>query len=140
MGDGKALQMGTSHELGQNFAKPFDITYANATGGTEYVWQTSWGVSTRLVGALVMGHGDDFGLRLPPALAPTQVVVLVVKDDPEVGGGGRGAGRRSSRRPGTGSASTPAPTPASAGAAWPGSSRASRCGWRSARGTWPRGT
>jgi prolyl-tRNA synthetase len=85
MGDGKALQMGTSHELGQNFAKPFDITYANATGGTEYVWQTSWGVSTRLVGALVMGHGDDFGLRLPPALAPTQVVVLVVKDDPEVG-------------------------------------------------------
>jgi prolyl-tRNA synthetase len=85
MGDGKALQMGTSHELGQNFAKPFDITYANATGGTEYVWQTSWGVSTRLVGALVMGHGDDFGLRLPPALAPTQVVVLVVKDSPEVG-------------------------------------------------------
>ncbi len=85
MGDGKALQMGTSHELGQNFAKPFDITYANATGGTEYVWQTSWGVSTRLVGALVMGHGDDFGLRLPPALAPTQVVVLVVKDAPEVG-------------------------------------------------------
>ncbi len=85
MGDGKALQMGTSHELGQNFAKPFDITYANATGGTEYVWQTSWGVSTRLVGALVMGHGDDYGLRLPPALAPTQVVVLVVKDDPEAG-------------------------------------------------------
>jgi prolyl-tRNA synthetase len=85
MGDGKALQMGTSHELGQNFAKPFDITYATATGTTEYVWQTSWGVSTRLVGALVMGHGDDFGLRLPPALAPAQVVVLVVKDSPEVG-------------------------------------------------------
>jgi prolyl-tRNA synthetase len=85
MGDGKALQMGTSHELGQNFAKPFDITYATAEGTNEYVWQTSWGVSTRLVGALVMGHGDDFGLRLPPALAPTQVVVLMVKDDPEVG-------------------------------------------------------
>ena len=85
MGDGKALQMGTSHELGQNFARPFDITFANDSGTLEYVWQTSWGVSTRLVGALVMGHGDDFGLRLPPALAPSQVVVLVVKDSPEVG-------------------------------------------------------
>jgi prolyl-tRNA synthetase len=85
MGDGKALQMGTSHELGQNFARPFDITYATTEGTNEYVWQTSWGASTRLVGALVMGHGDDFGLRLPPALAPTQVVVLVVKDSPEVG-------------------------------------------------------
>jgi prolyl-tRNA synthetase len=84
MGDGKALQMGTSHELGQNFAVPFNITYTNTTGTTEHVWQTSWGVSTRLVGALVMGHGDDFGLRLPPALAPIQVVVLVVKDSPEV--------------------------------------------------------
>ena len=85
MGDGKALQMGTSHELGQNFAKPFDITYASAEGTNEYVWQTSWGASTRLIGALIMGHGDDFGLRLPPALAPAQVVVLVVKDSPEVG-------------------------------------------------------
>ncbi len=85
MGDGKALQMGTSHELGQNFARPFDITYATAEGTNEYVWQTSWGASTRLIGALVMGHGDDFGLRLPPALAPTQVVVLVVKGSPEVG-------------------------------------------------------
>jgi prolyl-tRNA synthetase len=84
MGDGKALQMGTSHELGQNFARPFDITYSNASGSLEYVWQTSWGVSTRLVGALVMAHGDDFGLRLPPALAPAQVVVMVVKDDAAV--------------------------------------------------------
>ncbi len=85
MGDGKALQMGTSHELGQNFARAFDITYANDSGTQEYVWQTSWGVSTRLIGALVMAHGDDFGLRLPPALAPSEVVVLVVKDSPEVG-------------------------------------------------------
>ncbi len=85
MGDGKALQMGTSHELGQNFARAFGTTYANADGALEYVWQTSWGVSTRLVGALVMGHGDDFGLRLPPALAPAQVVVVVVKDEPAVG-------------------------------------------------------
>ena len=94
MGDGKALQMGTSHELGQNFARAFDITLRQRPGGREYVWQTSWGVSTRLIGALVMAHGDDFGLRLPPALAPVQVVVLVVKDSPEVaGGGGRAGGR-----------------------------------------------
>jgi prolyl-tRNA synthetase len=85
MGDGKALQMCTSHELGQNFAKVFDTTYSNAHGTLEYVWQTSWGITTRLVGALVMAHGDDFGLRLPPALAPTQVVVLIVKDSPAVG-------------------------------------------------------
>ncbi len=85
MGDGKALQMGTSHELGQNFSRAFGTTYSNADGALEYVWQTSWGVSTRLVGALVMGHGDDFGLRLPPALAPAQVVVVVVKDEPAVG-------------------------------------------------------
>src|SRR5580698_4345594 len=84
MGDGKALQMGTSHELGQNFAKAFDIKFSNAEGGVEYVWQTSWGVSTRLIGALIMGHGDDFGLRLPPELAPVQVVVLVIKEDEAV--------------------------------------------------------
>jgi prolyl-tRNA synthetase len=84
MGDGKALQMGTSHELGQNFSRPFDITYSDASGGRDHVWQTSWGASTRLVGALVMGHGDDFGLRLPPALAPAQVVVLLIKEDPDV--------------------------------------------------------
>ena len=81
MGDGKALQMCTSHELGQNFAKVFDTTYTNAQGTLEYVWQTSWGMSTRLVGALVMAHGDDFGLRLPPAVAPSQVVVMVVKEE-----------------------------------------------------------
>ena len=81
MGDGKALQMGTSHELGQNFAKAFGITYSNAEGTAEHVWQTSWGVSTRLIGAVVMGHGDDYGLRLPPALAPAEVVVLMIKED-----------------------------------------------------------
>ncbi|HEY1466766.1 MAG TPA: proline--tRNA ligase, partial [Acidimicrobiales bacterium] len=84
MGDGKALQMGTSHELGQNFAKAFGITYSTREGGNEFAWQTSWGVSTRLIGALVMAHGDDFGLRLPPALAPTEVVVLMIKEDPAV--------------------------------------------------------
>ncbi len=81
MRDGKALQMGTSHELGQNFARAFDITYLDESGTQSYVWQTSWGVSTRLMGALVMVHGDDNGLRLPPRLAPVQVVVILVKAD-----------------------------------------------------------
>lgn len=81
MGDGKALQMGTSHELGQNFAKAFGIQYASETGSLDYVWQTSWGASTRLLGALIMAHGDDAGLRLPPRLAPVQAVVVVVRDD-----------------------------------------------------------
>ena len=84
MGDGKALQLGTSHELGQNFAKAFDTTYLSKDGRQEHVWQTSWGATTRLVGALVMMHGDDAGLRVPPHLAATQVVVLAVKDDPAV--------------------------------------------------------
>ena len=81
MGDGKAVQMGTSHELGQNFAKVFGTTYSSESGGQEFVWQTSWGVSTRLVGSLIMAHGDDNGLRLPPRLAPTQVVVLLIRDE-----------------------------------------------------------
>ncbi|MGH9266797.1 MAG: aminoacyl--tRNA ligase-related protein, partial [Acidimicrobiales bacterium] len=80
MGDGKALQMSTSHELGQNFAKVFDIQFASAAGGREYAWQTSWGASTRLMGALVMTHGDDRGLRLPPAVAPIEVVVVVARE------------------------------------------------------------
>ncbi|MGI9023485.1 MAG: proline--tRNA ligase [Acidimicrobiales bacterium] len=79
MGDGKALQLGTSHELGQNFAKAFGIEFQTETGTTEHAWQTSWGVTTRLIGALIMGHGDDAGLRLPPRIAPIQVVVLLVK-------------------------------------------------------------
>ncbi|MDA8309752.1 MAG: proline--tRNA ligase [Actinomycetota bacterium] len=84
MGDAKALQMGTSHELGQNFAKVFGIQYSDSTGALRYVWQTSWGASTRLIGALIMAHGDDFGLRLPPALAPLEVVVLCVREDDAV--------------------------------------------------------
>ncbi|MEY2469176.1 MAG: prolyl-tRNA synthetase [Actinomycetota bacterium] len=85
MGDGKALQLGTSHELGQNFGRAFDTTFATADGGTDIVWQTSWGITTRLLGGLIMSHGDDRGLRLPPAIAPTQCVVVVVKDDTGVG-------------------------------------------------------
>ena len=81
MGDGKALQMGTSHELGQNFSRVFDTQYLDETGERQFVWQTSWGVSTRLLGALIMTHGDDNGLRLPPSVAPVQVVVLVIRDE-----------------------------------------------------------
>ncbi|MGK5678737.1 proline--tRNA ligase [Actinoplanes sp. URMC 104] len=79
MGDTKALQMGTSHELGQNFAKAFDITYSSKEGKVEHAWTTSWGTSTRMMGGLIMVHGDDNGLRLPPRLAPIQVQVMVVK-------------------------------------------------------------
>ncbi len=81
MGDGKAVQMGTSHELGQNFAKAFGTTFSSDTGTQEFVWQTSWGASTRLIGALIMAHGDDKGLRLPPRLAPVQVVVVLIRDE-----------------------------------------------------------
>jgi len=78
MQDGKALQCGTSHFLGQNFAKAFDVMFSNREGALEYVWATSWGVSTRLMGALVMAHSDDNGLVLPPNLAPIQVVIVPI--------------------------------------------------------------
>ncbi len=78
MQDGKALQSGTSHFLGQNFAKAFDVTFLNKTGKLEHVWASSWGVSTRLMGALVMAHSDDRGLVLPPKLAPIQVVIVPI--------------------------------------------------------------
>jgi prolyl-tRNA synthetase len=85
MGDGKALQLGTSHELGQNFARAFDITYSSATGGQEHAWTTSWGTSTRMLGGLIMCHGDDNGLRVPPRLAPVQAYVMIVKAGDGVG-------------------------------------------------------
>ncbi len=78
MQDGKALQAGTSHFLGQNFAKAFDVTFATKEGTRDYVWATSWGVSTRLIGALIMCHSDDNGLVLPPKLAPYQVVIIPI--------------------------------------------------------------
>ena len=78
MQDGKALQAGTSHFLGQNFAKAFDVKFANREGKQDYVWATSWGVSTRLIGALIMTHSDDHGLVLPPSLAPNQVVIVPI--------------------------------------------------------------
>jgi prolyl-tRNA synthetase len=78
MQDNRALQAGTSHDLGQNFARQFDLTFAAESGAEEYAWNTSWGVSTRLVGALVMTHGDDQGLVMPPRLAPIQVVIVPI--------------------------------------------------------------
>ena len=78
MQDNKALQAGTSHNLGQNFAKAFELSYQSESGAQEFAWNTSWGVSTRLVGGLVMTHGDDAGLRLPPLLAPTELVIVPI--------------------------------------------------------------
>lgn len=83
MRDGRALQSATSHDLGQNFARAFDITYQDPEGGLEHCWTTSWGLSTRFVGAIVMTHGDDQGLRLPPRLAPVQVVIVPIWRDEE---------------------------------------------------------
>ena len=83
MQDGKALQSGTSHFLGQNFAKSFDVQFVNKENQLEYAWATSWGVSTRLMGALIMAHSDDNGLVLPPKLAPIQVVIVPIYRQPE---------------------------------------------------------
>ena len=83
MQDGKALQSGTSHNLGQNFAKAFDVTFVNKDNKPEYVWANSWGVSTRLMGALIMTHSDDNGLVLPPHLAPIQVVIVPIYKNAE---------------------------------------------------------
>ena len=85
MRDGKALQMATSHELGQTFANAFNINFTDETGRVQNAWTTSWGSSTRMVGALIMAQGDDNGLRVPPQLAPTQVVVLLVRDEQGAG-------------------------------------------------------
>jgi prolyl-tRNA synthetase len=84
MRDGKALQFVTSHEFGQNFSKVFDIFFQNEAGQAELCYTTSWGSSTRIVGGLIMAHGDDDGLVLPPRLAPTQIVVIAVRDEPDV--------------------------------------------------------
>jgi prolyl-tRNA synthetase len=83
MQDGKALQAGTSHFLGQNFAKAFDVQFTDRTGKLDYVWATSWGVSTRLMGAIIMGHSDNHGLVLPPKLAPIQVVIIPIYKNTE---------------------------------------------------------
>ena len=84
MGDGKALQSGTSHFLGQNFAQAFEVKYLDQNGQLQHCWTTSWGLSTRFIGAIIMVHGDDQGLVMPPRLAPTQVVIVpIFKTDEE---------------------------------------------------------
>ena len=110
MRDGKALQMATSHELGQNFAEAFNIRYQSEAGQEATCWTTSWGASTRMIGGLIMCHGDDNGLVLPPAVAPTEVVVMAVRDDEDVNraasqiaDGLRAAGRRVTLDQGRGS-------------------------------------
>jgi len=97
MRDGRALQSGTSHHLGQNFARVFDMTFQNEGGGLEHCFTTSWGLSTRMVGAVIMGHGDDKGLVLPPGLAPYQVVIVPIGRGDEAAaviGAGNDLGRR----------------------------------------------
>ena len=112
MQDNKSIQAGTSHNLGQNFARAFEVQYQTAAGGLDYVWNTSWGVSTRLVGGLVMTHGDDVGIVCPPKLAPTQVVVVpIYRSDTERAAVGEvaDAGACASSRPRrSGSSWTPA--------------------------------
>ena len=84
MGDTKALQSGTSHNLGQNFARAFDIQYLDVNNTLQYCWTTSWGLSTRFIGAIIMTHGDDNGLMLPPRLAPIQIVIVpIARNDEE---------------------------------------------------------
>ncbi len=132
MRDGKALQMGTSHELGQNFARVFNTTFLDESGNEHHVWQTSWGASTRLMGALVMAHGDDAGLRVPPVwlrcrwwCSPCATAAAPPSAPPP--------SPRSCRRPGCGPRSTPAWRPRSAAGWWTGNSRACRCASRSGR-------
>ena len=134
MRDGKALQMGTSHELGQRFSRAFNISYSSAEGTTELCWTTSWGASTRMLGGLIMCHGDDFGLVLPPALAPVQAVVVVVKDTDGVRHPRRlGTGRRAQGAWRAGRDWTTTSLKDSAGARPSGTCRVCRSAWRSAR-------
>ena len=81
MHDGRALQAGTSHYFGQNFTKAFDVKFQNKNGEQEYAYQTSWGSTTRLIGAVIMAHGDERGLKLPPRVAPIQVVIVPIAQE-----------------------------------------------------------
>ena len=109
MQDNKALQAGTSHNLGQNFAKAFDLKFQAEHGGQEYAWNTSWGVSTRLIGGLVMTHGDDNGLRIPPHLAPIELVIVpIYKTDEERNRVLDAADQHRRRRSASGSGAIPA--------------------------------
>ena len=127
MPDGKALQSGTSHFLGQNFARAFDITFLDQDGQRNLVWTTSWGMSTRILGGMLMTHGDDAGLILPPRVAPTQVIIVPIPARSE---------EDTSRVSACGPRLT-GPTSGPGGSSTSGSSRASRCALRSGRATWP---
>ena len=120
MGDGKALQMGTSHNLGHNFARAFDIRFLDAAGAQRHVASTSWGTSTRMIGGVIMVHGDDHGLRLPPTIAPHQVVIMQLDDQPEATEAA-GASRKNCTPPASARTSTLASTPRSDGARSTGS-------------------
>ena len=135
MRDGKALQMGTSHNLGHNFARAFDIQYLSAEGKREYVATTSWGSSTRMLGGVIMTHGDDHGLRLPPAIAPHQVVLVPLAEG-EVATGST-SWPSSCAATGSGPTSTAASTCRSGGARSTGSSRACPSGSSWAPASWP---
>jgi prolyl-tRNA synthetase len=111
MRDAKALQCGTSHFLGQNFAKAYDVTFLNADGEQEHAWATSWGFSARMVGATIMAHGDDAGLRLPPAVAPVQVAIVPIYRSDEERADGPRRRREAARRPRTGRRARPARRP-----------------------------
>jgi prolyl-tRNA synthetase len=134
MGDGKALQAGTSHHLGQNFAKAFDVTFQTQQGTREFVYATSWGLSTRMIGALIMAHGDDNGIIIPPRLATTQLAIVPIFRN-------RKSGRESWKLPDaslqtvrllvSGSKSMSATSTARAGSSTIGKSAVCRCGWNS---------
>ena len=137
MVDGKALQMGTSHELGQNFARLFDIQYLDDAGAQQFAWTTSWGSSTRMVGGLIMAHGDDQGLVVPPALAAVQAVVVLVKDDAGAGDAARTLGEELTAAGVRNEVDDRVAHRASGAGRPTGSSRACRCGSRSGPGTSP---
>jgi prolyl-tRNA synthetase len=147
MQDNKALQAGTSHNLGQNFAKAFELQFQGESGAMEYAWNTSWGVSTRLVGGLVMTHGDDLGLRTPPRLAPIEVIVVPIWKCDEERARLLGAGRpaaimsRAGAAGGTiacGCASIPARASSPAPSTTSGKCAACRCASSWVRATWKR--
>ncbi len=142
MGDGKALQSGTSHNLGQNFAKAFEIKYLDQAGALQHCWTTSWGLSTRFIGAIIMVHGDDQGLILPPRLAPHQVVIVPIYKTDEEKAQVFEAAQENPRA--TGECQYPRESWTSAKGKAPASSStigkcgACRCAWKLGRKTWPK--
>ena len=140
MQNGLALQAGTSHDLGQNFGKAFDVKFQNKEGQLDYVWQTSWGVSTRLIGGLIMSHSDDKGLVLPPKLAPVKAVLVPIyrKDDEKAPGARSRAPHRERYRREEWTIAKGSNRPARSSSI--GSGAVCRWSWNSARAIWLRAT